>query len=34
MLGTAETTLNLDDGFQRQRIGQAVFYRNGVSEVR
>jgi len=34
MLGTAETTLNLDDGFQRQRIGQAVFYRNGASEAR
>jgi chemotaxis protein methyltransferase CheR len=27
MLGTAETTLNLDDRFERLRIGRAVFYR-------
>lgn len=27
MLGTAETTLNLDDRFERVRIGRAVFYR-------
>lgn len=34
MLGTAETTLNLDEAFQRQRLGQAVFYRNGEPEAR
>jgi len=28
MLGTAETTLNLDDRFERVRIGRAVFYRS------
>ncbi|MGD8440700.1 MAG: protein-glutamate O-methyltransferase CheR [Holophagae bacterium] len=28
MLGTAETTLNLDDRFERLRIGRAVFYRS------
>jgi chemotaxis protein methyltransferase CheR len=27
MLGTAETTLNLDENFERLRIGRAVFYR-------
>lgn len=34
MLGTAETTLNLDEDFQRYRVDQAVFYRNGDPEVR
>lgn len=34
MLGTAETTLNLDETFQRHRLGQAVFYRNGDPEAR
>jgi chemotaxis protein methyltransferase CheR len=34
MLGTAETTLNLDERFQRQRTGRAVFYRNGDAEGR
>jgi chemotaxis protein methyltransferase CheR len=33
MLGTAETTLNLDERFQRQRTGRAVFYRNGEAEA-
>ncbi len=28
MLGTAETTLNFDDRFERLRIGRAVFYRS------
>lgn len=27
MLGTAETTLNLDDRFERLRVGRSVFYR-------
>jgi len=26
LLGSAETTLNLDDLFERVRIGRAVFY--------
>jgi chemotaxis protein methyltransferase CheR len=34
MLGTAETTLNLDERFQRQRTGRSVFYRNGDAEGR
>lgn len=34
MLGTAETTLNLDERFQRFRIGRAVFYRNNKTEAR
>lgn len=33
MLGTAETTLNLDERFERQRMGRAVVYRNGRAEV-
>lgn len=33
-LGTAETTLNLDEGFQRRRLGQAVVYCNGEPEAR
>jgi len=32
ILGTAETTLNLDDRFKRHREGRAVFYRNGETE--
>ena len=32
VLGTAETTLNLDERFQRHREGRAVFYRNGTAE--
>jgi chemotaxis protein methyltransferase CheR len=27
MLGSAETTLNLDDLFDRVRVGRAIFYR-------
>jgi chemotaxis protein methyltransferase CheR len=34
MLGTAETTLNLDEGFERLRIGRAVFYRPITREGR
>lgn len=34
MLGTAETTLNLDERFQRVRIGRAVFYRALDAEAR
>jgi chemotaxis protein methyltransferase CheR len=34
MLGTAETTLNLDDRFQRVRAGRAVFYRSTEAEAR
>ncbi len=34
MLGTAETTLNLDERFQRVRVGRAVFYRAGQTEER
>lgn len=34
MLGTAETTLNLDESFERLRIGRAVFYRSGPPEKR
>lgn len=34
ILGTAETTLNLDERFNRQREGKAVFYRNGAAEER
>lgn len=34
MLGTAETTLNLDESFERLRIGRAVFYRCNSSENR
>jgi len=34
MLGTAETTLNLDDRYQRIRIGRAVFYRSTEAEAR
>ena len=33
MLGTAETTLNLDEVFQRRRLGQAVFYQHGDPEA-
>jgi chemotaxis protein methyltransferase CheR len=32
ILGTAETTLNLDERFQRHREGRAVFYQNGPAE--
>ena len=34
MLGTAETTLNLDERFQRVRVGRAVFYRALTAEAR
>ena len=34
MLGTAETTLNLDERFERVRIGRAVFYRTMKAEAR
>jgi len=34
MLGTAETTLNLDERFERVRIGRAVFYRVMKTEAR
>jgi len=34
MLGTAETTLNLDERFQRIRVGRAVFYRRSDAEAR
>ena len=34
MLGTAETTLNLDERFRRVRIGRAVFYRSTKAEAR
>jgi chemotaxis protein methyltransferase CheR len=34
MLGTAETTLNLDERFERLRIGRAVFYRAAGEERR
>jgi chemotaxis protein methyltransferase CheR len=34
MLGTAETTLNLDERFERLRIGRAVFYRVAGKEAR
>jgi len=34
ILGTAETTLNLDERFERVRLGRAVFYRAMKSEVR
>ncbi len=34
MLGTAETTLNLDERFERVRIGRAVFYRAIKTEAR
>lgn len=34
ILGTAETTLNLDERFDRVRIGRAVFYRTLKSEAR
>ncbi len=34
MLGTAETTLNLDERFERIRIGRAVFYRTRDAEVK
>jgi chemotaxis protein methyltransferase CheR len=34
ILGTAETTLNLDERFIRHREGRAVFYRNGPAEER
>ena len=33
ILGTAETTLNLDERFVRHRDGRAVFYRNGAAEA-
>jgi chemotaxis protein methyltransferase CheR len=34
ILGTAETTLNLDERFERARFGRAVFYRAMKSEAR
>jgi chemotaxis protein methyltransferase CheR len=34
MLGTAETTLNLDERFERVRIGRTVFYRTMKAEAR
>jgi chemotaxis protein methyltransferase CheR len=34
MLGTAETTLNLDERYQRLRIGRAVFYGTDQAEAR
>lgn len=34
ILGTAETTLNLDERFERVRLGRAVFYRAIKSEAR
>lgn len=34
MLGTAETTLNLDERFQRVRLGRGVFYRMSEAEVK
>jgi chemotaxis protein methyltransferase CheR len=34
ILGTAETTLNLDERFERVRFGRAVFYRVRNSETR
>lgn len=34
MLGTAETTLNLDERFQRVRVGRAVFYRATTAEAK
>ncbi len=34
ILGTAETTLNLDDRFERVRLGRAVFYRAMKTEAR
>jgi len=34
ILGTAETTLNLDERFERVRLGRAVFYRAMKSEER
>ena len=34
MLGTAETTLNLDDSYERVRVGRAVFYRATKAEAR
>ena len=34
MLGTAETTLNLDERFERIRVGRAVFYRCTKTEAR
>jgi len=34
ILGTAETTLNLDERFERVRLGRAVFYRAMKSETR
>lgn len=34
MLGTAETTLNLDERFERIRIGRSVFYRTTQAEAR
>lgn len=34
ILGTAETTLNLDERFERVRLGRAVFYRAMKSEAR
>ena len=34
ILGTAETTLNLDERFERLRLGRAVFYRATKSEAR
>ena len=34
ILGTAETTLNLDDRFERVRYGRAVFYRVGDTEAK
>jgi len=34
ILGTAETTLNLDERFERVRLGRAVFYRTMQTEAR
>jgi len=34
ILGTAETTLNLDERFERVRLGRAVFYRAMKTEAR
>jgi chemotaxis protein methyltransferase CheR len=34
ILGTAETTLNIDERFERVRLGRAVFYRATKSEAR
>ncbi len=34
MLGTAETTLNLDERYERVRVGRAVFYRATKAEAR